>query len=292
MKEVVIIQANDNGMGSYSNGTGFVNQVKELRIPDKNDIIDGEQYYRFIGDNIILSHSPSFTISSNIFTIECWVTLKDTTQNNYIFGNIVNTNYDRGIYIGYRSTEGFSMAYGNGTRLYKYWGKIIEFNKPTHIAIVFNDSYFDCFINGVFIDRTNINFYIYDSGFMRCGGLGDTHTENFLGTINSLIIWDGVKYTDNFTPLYISYDVNYNGYIDGVIQKKLSNDYNADKQPIDSKVYLYDTFDNNLVSAYNTFSNTGYYTFDKLRVDREYYIVAIDEYGKTKSSDVMPPFLL
>ncbi|WP_131667369.1 LamG-like jellyroll fold domain-containing protein [Psychrobacter pygoscelis] len=284
MQSLLLVQAGEYGLRDLSS---------HARLLPSNlnrvNIIDGHYYYNLDGDTAAKWRiDRRIPVDSKKMTIEGWVYQPSARTNGgqYLIGGLAKNTWEKGFYLGlHYDRGGFVFPTGDGERDYPVYDAVPH-DTPVHFAWVMDGANKALYVNGVLFKSEKLEHGITMPEALTFGYANfNNQPNNFAYTyLHQLIIWDDVKYTDNFTPKYINYEQqdlavastlstgkivpsNYNGVItDKVLELGV---------PVSRKVCAYHRSTNELIAV--TWSDDeGNYRLDNLRPNTEYYIVSID----------------
>lgn len=284
MTPLFLLQADFDGLRDLSDRSRML-----ANISGRTSIIDGHYYYDLGGDSgARFQYDTRIPLDKKVFTIEGWINSAVSTSavNEFIFGGL-GVDYNNGFYVGFVG-DGFLLATGSGSRDRNAYGSF-PVNQAVHFAWVMDGIRKKLYINGVKVLDAPITTGITKSPSMTFagggGGIYDTiDTSPSFSKVHQLILWDDVRYTQNFTPEYIEYEqqqsyaseqlasgsVTRAGF-DGVIADRVL----IKGAPTERKVVLYRRGDDKLIGK--TWSDkAGNYRFENLDRSVEYYVLSID----------------
>lgn len=287
MTPLLLLQADSSGLQDLSAiARKTSNNMAQVSV------INGYYYYDLAGNTTVKwSKENRLPTETKIITIEGWLYLSAAARNPSInvdiLGGIAGGSYSRGFYLGLYTSGELRFVTGNSTRDTAYY-PAPPANTAFHFAWVMDGVNKKLYLNGVQVltapfagaleNPPNITFgYMNYDNELYAG-------EYSKAKIHQLIVWNGVKYTGNFTPEHINYEQVQMGLPDDLlIGKIVPADYNgviADKVlingvPTERKVAIYRRSTNELVDT--TWSDiSGNYRFDSLRPNTEYYVLSLD----------------
>lgn len=163
-------------------------------------VIGGSGYFDGSGDYLVTPNNSALYLSTNNFTVECWIYLTSSSSSNIIRGTAqysFGILYSGGSLVYYLSANGSTWGIANGVNMGS-----IALNTWTHVALVRNGSTFTPYINGVAgttttsasaIAATN-GFYVFAEATGGGSGPSYGYCTDFR-VVNGLAV-----YTSNFTP--------------------------------------------------------------------------------------------
>lgn len=281
MQPLLLIQAGSEGLQDLSS--------RSRNIPSSTDRINkvnGHTYYNLAGDTLI-KLNPDARMHSKKWTIDAWIYMPATHDNySYLFTLSNGINYTNGLVFGIRETRAVLAQYGTGfgETVINTAGDALPSLARSLVTITYNDGTLKLYFNGVLYGTTTGAIADYTNVQPYFGYDPRNPNRNSKVYVDQLIFWDGVRYTDSFTPEYVHYEqkdfatnqlppngavvpADYNGVIaDKVLIKGI---------PTERKVCLYRRGTNELVAT--TWSNKlGDYEFRNLRPNTEYYVLSLD----------------
>lgn len=288
MRPILLLQADSSGLRDLSS---FPRALKNT--PSQVAIRNSYHYYDLAGNTTAKwgyeARLPSFVSQ---MTIEGWMYLtpqaKNPSINVDIIAGIAGESYSRGFYMGISTSGEFRFHTGNGTR-HSMLVNALPVNQTFHFAWVLTGTHKKLYINGTEVASDATTRPIENPPNLTLGYMNYNNEpyddEYSKAQIHQLIIWDGVKYTTNFTPEHHIYNrVNLGGAehlpnggmivpssYKGVIEGQ-TLELNI---PVSRKVMVYHRFTGKLLGA--TWSDEfGNYTVSELPSNTECYVVSID----------------
>lgn len=283
MQALLLVQASSLGLSDLSDYGRYI--ASDI---DRLTIVDGQFYYDLGGVTTAL-WQPDFRLptASKVMTFEGWiispVSSPISSNTQYLLG-LIDKSFNSGMFLGF-NTRGFVLPTGDGSRDNPEYASF-PVNIPTHFAWVMNGVTKKLYINGTLVLSDVMLYGISTASAFTFGYADPTQkvVNQSKAKLHQLVIWNGVKYTEDFTPEYISYEQKSLFFND--LEKQSSfvyAEYNgviADKvlikgAPSQRKVSLYERATGNLVSS--TWSDkAGNYRFTGLNPRIEYYVLALD----------------
>lgn len=282
MRPLLLMQADFDGLHDLSDrGRIFKSHA------DRVSVIEGHLFYdmnKDSGSKYVFDRR--IPLSSKNLTIEGWIQSPITSSpTEIILGGTVDGSWIKGFYMGFLSS-GFGFSTGSSSQDFAYISNFPT-NKPVHFAWVFSNNNKKLYINGSVVLNEASSTAVSTPAYMTFGGGSSTNDANSFGSsakIHQLIVWDGVKYTANFTPQYINYEQQ-DSYVSAIPDSAQLVSANFDGiitdrvlikgTPTERKVVLYRRGDDKLIGK--TWSDkAGNYRFENLDSSVEYYVLSID----------------
>ena len=203
---VAVGQSNPRILSYTSNTVSSVSTVGQTTILTFNNpsstisyITNSQSYYGTFSGSQYLTINDAVAISTNDFTIECWIYSTSASQSSGIYDG--RPNVTDGTYPCLYLNAGVITYYVSaGIRI---TGSTINANTWYHIALVRSNSVTRIYVNGLQSgsNYADTNSYLTASGRPMIGVFSYDLTGKFIGYISNFRIVKGLAvYTGNFSP--------------------------------------------------------------------------------------------
>lgn len=283
MIPILLIQSTKSELLDLSTSSRFIPITATLV-----QLIDGFYYYDL--SKITTAKwkwASQLDITKNPITIEGWVKLSSINPDitTDIFGGHANGSWYQGVRVSVGGSR-MVLSVGDGSLDYGVY-EGMPMGVPTHFAWVITQDRKVLYVNGTSVLSEPLLNGMSIPDAMTFGYTNKDNEDKSTASdtmVNQLIVWNGARYTGDFTPEHITYEQQKHLVLDGseflrfyglTKTSTITDKVLVKGAPVERKVCLYLRSSNELVAT--TWSDSaGNYRFDGLLINTEYYVLALD----------------